>query len=348
MESAKVSSIDALRSFRAALIKFAESADSAIMDADADVRSTLIWLERDQITYWQGQIRKRHDLLERAREALRHKELFKSPHGGRASVVDEQKAVAKAKAALEEAEQKLINVKKSIQRLQKQMSEFQGQVQRLATSVQTDIPTAVADLDRMVALLDQYVALHSPVTAASAADKEAGEMSRAALAEARQQPDWNSLRSRTPSPATRAGVAPGLIAFGPWKSGEIKITQKEALAALDLSRVPVQSDQIIILARDVNDNERIYLERMDPAFPDDSGWYIGPAHAAGPPKLLALKIEQVLAMRPDFADIISLPPGYLLGMDEGGIAALLNAQDRDVWQEVRLSTQVPIDPPTEQ
>jgi hypothetical protein len=126
MEGAKVSSIDALRMFRAALIKFAETTGSALTDADADVRSTLIWLERDQSTYWKGQIRKRHDALERAKEALRHKQLYKGPAGGRQSDVDEQKMVSKCKAALMEAEQKLLAVKKSIVKLNKSMSDFLG------------------------------------------------------------------------------------------------------------------------------------------------------------------------------------------------------------------------------
>ncbi len=338
MESAKVSSIDALRGFRAALIKFAETAGSAITDADGDVRSTMIWLERDQLTYWKGQIRKRHDDLERAKEALRHKELFKSPHGGRASVVDEQKALARCKAALTEAEQKLINTKKSAMRLQKQMSEFTGQLQRLGTTVQSRIPAGVADLDRMVALLDQYVSMHAPAAATSSAEAESASMLRAVPDAAHPNADSKSLRKHTPTPATRAAVLPGLVAFGSWKTPEIKIAQLDALSTLNLSQVPITDDQIVILARDVSDAENVYLERMAPAFSNDSGWYIGDAHShASDQKLVALKVAEVLAMRSDFNSVLSFPLGSLLALDSNGIATILDARDRDLWADIRLS-----------
>ena len=42
--------------------------------------------------------------MERAKEALRHKQLYKSPTGGRQSDIDEMKMVAKCKKALEEAD----------------------------------------------------------------------------------------------------------------------------------------------------------------------------------------------------------------------------------------------------
>jgi len=333
MDSAKISSIDALRRFRAALIKFAESAGSALTDADADVRSTLIWLERDQLSWWQSQIRKRHDALERAKEALRHKQLFKASHGGRESVVDEQKAVEKAKLALAEAEQKLVNVRRSIQRLNKQMMEYQGQVQRLSSTVQTDVPRAVADLDRMVLLLDQYVSLRAIPSAAGAAESDESAMTRAAPSPQAQSIDWNSLRARTVSPSRRAETTRGLVSFGPWKSANATVEQQEILATLNLPRSDIAPDQLIVLARDVSESDRIYLERLDPAFPQDSGWYIGPADSPDEPNLIALPVAEVLAMRPDLANNLSLPRGFLLGMDEHGIAAILNDQGRDVWAD---------------
>ena len=340
MQGAKVTSIDALRGFRAALIKFAEVAGSALTDADSDVRGTLMWLERDQMTYWTGQIRKRHDALERAKEALRLKQLYKSPSGGRQSDVDEMKAVAKAKAALQEAETKLVNAKKSAQKLHKQMMEFTGQIQRLSSTVQSNVPRAIAELDRMVAVLDEYVSLHSPSAVRSAADADAAGMGRGAAEAPTATPvDWRSLRARTPGPSARAGAERGLVSFGQWKSGVVKVAQQDALRSLVMAPMPVEPGQIVLLARNVNDQERIYLQRMEPAFPGDSGWYIGPAQGDDEPTLAALVASQVLAMRPDFANILPLPRGVLLGMDAQGIAALLISDDTDVWASESPSPQ---------
>ncbi|HEX8524359.1 MAG TPA: hypothetical protein VF669_19040 [Tepidisphaeraceae bacterium] len=337
MESANVSSIDALRSFRAALIKFAESANYAITDADADVRGTLIWLERDQSVYWKNQIRKRHEALERAREALRHKELYKAPHGGRASVVDEQKMVAKCKAALAEAEQKLANVKKSILRLTKAQSEFIGQIQRLGTAVQSDLPAAIADLDRMVRLLDEYVSLRAPTATISAPEESNAAMTRATEAPTEEERDWATLRQITPSPAERAAVAPGLIFFGTWKSGTVKPAQLDAIKLLNLEESPVDVSQRVVLHREVSAAEHVYVERLAPAFPGDSGFFIGSADAApgDEPKLLSLSAGEVLEMREDFAALLKLPQGTLVGFDHDGIAALLDDHDQNLWPSVR-------------
>ena len=339
MEGAKVTSVDALRSFRAALIKFAETTSAALTDGDGDVRSTLMWLERDQTSYWSGQIRKRHDALERAKEALRHKQLYKSPTGGRQSDVDEQHMVAKCKAALAEAETKLANVKKSISRVRKQMMEFTGQTTRLSTTVQAVVPGAVAELDRMVALLDEYVALGAPELAKSTAEQaDAGAMGRAApeVADAAGKIDWARLRTSTPSPAARGSAPRGLVSFGPWKTGAVKVAEQDALAEIEMQRTPVDPQQMVILARNLIEQPAFYLEHLDPAFPSDSGWYIGaadPANVDANP--VSLTVGEVLAMRPDLANILLLPRGVLLGMDAHGIAALISADDTDVWAPVR-------------
>ena len=54
------------------------------------------WLERDQQTYWQFQMRKRHEDVVRCKEAVRMKKLFKGADGRPASSVDEEKALAVA------------------------------------------------------------------------------------------------------------------------------------------------------------------------------------------------------------------------------------------------------------
>src|SRR5947209_7152503 len=90
---ARVDSVEALKLFRLALAKFAESANTALADAEGELQRTLMWLETEQHTYWQGQVRKRTEILSKAKEALRMKKLFKGPAGGRQSVVDEEKAV---------------------------------------------------------------------------------------------------------------------------------------------------------------------------------------------------------------------------------------------------------------
>jgi len=159
MAEARVESVDAIKNFRRAWLKFAEAASVALTEAESDAVSTLRWLESEQKTYWQNQVRKMTELVSRCEEAVRHKRIFKDASGRTSSAVDEQKALAKAKRLKELAEEKLENVRKYTPRLNRDIQLYKGQAQRLGTFVASDIPTAAAKLDKIVATLEQYVAL---------------------------------------------------------------------------------------------------------------------------------------------------------------------------------------------
>src|SRR5437899_441381 len=147
MSEARVESIDAVKAFRQALWRFAEIANSALADAEADAQGTLRWLETEQRTYWQSNARKSQELVSRCEEALRHKRIFKDASGRTPSAVDEEKALAKAKRQLEYALERAENVRRYAPRVQREIMLYKGQVQRLSTFVAADIPTAVAKLD---------------------------------------------------------------------------------------------------------------------------------------------------------------------------------------------------------
>ena len=50
MSEARVDNIDAIRAFRAALLKFRDAANVAIADAESEAIGTMRWLEVDQRT----------------------------------------------------------------------------------------------------------------------------------------------------------------------------------------------------------------------------------------------------------------------------------------------------------
>lgn len=158
-DGARVDSIDALKHFRIALFKFQETANAALADVEGDLHKTQSWLDNEQLSYWQSQIRKRHEILERAKEALRMKKLFKDSSGRTPSAVDEEKAVRIAQVRIEEAQEKFAACRKYSRVLQHEVQNYRGNVQRFATLLQADIPTAAAALDSMTALLEQYVML---------------------------------------------------------------------------------------------------------------------------------------------------------------------------------------------
>jgi len=171
--AARVDSIDSLRSFRVALIKFGEEANTALASAEAEMQRMLGWLERDQLSFWQFQLRKRQEGLGRAQEALRQKKLFPDASGRFPTPIEEEKAVRKWKAAVEEAETKLAACKKYARLLQREIMNYKGGVNRFATAVQAEVPGAVARLDRMVDKLDAYVSLGGGTSSSSAPLREA-------------------------------------------------------------------------------------------------------------------------------------------------------------------------------
>src|SRR5690348_8227894 len=112
MPNAKVISVDAIKQFRVALVKFAESVNAALGNADSDVHRALAWLDMEAKSYWQSEGRKAQQKLAQAQEALRMKVLYKNIDGTTPSAVDEKKEVAKWKGRMEVCQQKLVNVQR--------------------------------------------------------------------------------------------------------------------------------------------------------------------------------------------------------------------------------------------
>jgi len=181
---AKVENVEQLKVLRRSLFKFAEAAGVALVDAESEMNRLLMWVQLEQQTYWQGQIRKRTDLVGRCEEAVRMKKLFVDSAGRRSSAIDEQKALDKAKKALEEAQTKFINCKKWSRKLDKEMQSYKGTVQRFATTVQGALPVAAAKLEAGILKLEEYLALGTPGERASTTADSSQVTTDAVLGEA--------------------------------------------------------------------------------------------------------------------------------------------------------------------
>jgi hypothetical protein len=167
----RIDSIDSLRAFRVAIWKFIESAQAALGDAESDVNKTLVWLSGEQETFWAHQIRLRTEAVNKAREKVRDKRLYKDASGRVQSAADEEKALKAALRRLEEAEQKLAATRKWARKIQHEIHNYKGGVQRLATMLSTDLPTAAARLEKLSIALGKYVAA-GPSVATSTAGRE--------------------------------------------------------------------------------------------------------------------------------------------------------------------------------
>jgi hypothetical protein len=153
---ANVQELDALKRLRAQIAKFVDALSTAIADASSDVNRTLHWLELEQTQKWKLELRKRHDKLQQALDALRQKQLFKGPSGERQSYVDEQKRVNQCKVSLEEAEQKLRLIAQHRNKLSREAVLFQGAMARLSSIAHNSGPSALAELGNLITALEKY------------------------------------------------------------------------------------------------------------------------------------------------------------------------------------------------
>jgi hypothetical protein len=213
MAEARVESIDALKSLKTAMIKFAEGANAALGDSESEVMRVMNWLENEQTSYWQMQHRKRTELVGRCKEQLRMKTIFKDSSGRQQSAVEEQKALKIAMRKLEESEFKITAIRKAIKRLEKEFPLYRGSVQRFATDVVVEVPAAVAHLENMLMSLEAYTALTVPVdvtsTAVSGSDAPIGSEQIGSMARAVDGKKEDDARDEDSAEAGPGPSAPG-------------------------------------------------------------------------------------------------------------------------------------------
>ena len=272
-QGANVQSIELLRELQTVLWKFREACVGSLDDVESDLRRTVIWLETEQDTYWKSQIRIRHEVLERAKEALRSKKIFKDASGRPQSVVEEQKALKIAMARMAEAEQKLANVRKWVRALQKEIELYKASVGRLSHSVESLVPAAVHQLDRLMTSLEAYVNLEIPQAAAQdTSDNSAGAgfANRAELLTEILTPR-PPVPLHVPSEEERASAkpVPSIDIPCPQISGEI-LDQLTTAAG----QLPIGSHQTLVARSAATAPTGFTLLRRSPLDADDSGWMV--------------------------------------------------------------------------
>lgn len=314
---------------------------AAIADAEGEIHRTLTWLETEQLSFWETQIRKRHDWVEKCKDAYRQKTLFKDVAGHRSSGFDERKALEKAQRALEEAGEKIINVKRNIRVLQKELQNYTGAVQRFSTDILVELPNTIAKIEKMESQLEQYVNLAAPETSGndssdsvSVSQLAAPSMSRGITAELRADAaDQERLRQRTPAASARLVAAAASQLDFLSSTSPLNGAQRMAVAAMNNNRHSPEPNQTLVICTDIIDPANIYLHRDVPAGALDTGWFVGPAGSEAPIEQIArTTVESLLAVRPDLREILALPQGFVVVIGPRGIAGVYNSKGLDMWK----------------
>jgi chromosome segregation ATPase len=164
-EAANVRSLDAIREFRLAVVKFKEQASHALSAVNVEIARTLDWLSHDQLKYWKEEVRRREDRVNEAKMDLHRCQLSKNAAGETPACTDQKVALTKAKKRLAEAEEKIETIRKWCQIIEHEISEYRGPSQQLAGALDAKFPQAINLLDRKLTVLEQYVNTAPPEAA---------------------------------------------------------------------------------------------------------------------------------------------------------------------------------------
>jgi hypothetical protein len=337
-EAARVDSVDVLKEFKIALWKFQEAATVALGDAESEMHRILLWLQTEQDSHWQHQIRKREEVVGRCREAVRMKKIFKDATGRQQSAIEEEKALKVALRNLEEAQQKLAMVRKWSRQLPKEIEMYKGGVQRFATTVQTDIPVAASHLDKLAQKLDAYLNLQSAAAGGlvgagdAATSSGAASMARGVAGVASVTDDELArLFAQVPAPDLRA-AAP---VTGEFNLAVPTIPQDQhapGMLPVTPRTLPAESTRIFV-AKGIREAGKIFLNRHpEPASIQDGEWSIQPAHPSEDLHWEAVTLADALKARPDWADLLGLPRGFSVIIDSAGISEVLDARRQPAWR----------------
>lgn len=155
---ARITSIDALESFRAELIQYITKARVALEDMTSETRRTKDWLDHDRTNYWNAQIRKRTKLLEQAEQELYSANLT-SPLASNAL---QKMAVQKAKRLVLEAEEKMRVISEWRKRFDRLSNPPLRQLDPLFALLGQDLPRGVVSLGETIKALQAYAETSSP------------------------------------------------------------------------------------------------------------------------------------------------------------------------------------------
>ena len=174
-QSARVTSIDALQDWKNALAVFQDHAKEAVVTLELEVRRMFDWLD-DQRRFWQAEIRRREDEVVQAKSELwRRKNMPIIEHP---DCVEQEKALRRAQARLDEAHHKLEKTRRWAPALKRAVDEYECHGRRLAAILESDVPRALGVLEQRIRSLDAYVALTPPADSTAMVSKDAAPTPR--------------------------------------------------------------------------------------------------------------------------------------------------------------------------
>ncbi|MBS0187190.1 MAG: hypothetical protein JSS51_03920 [Planctomycetes bacterium] len=336
-ESARLSSVSALRDLKVALSQFIEQVNVAFASVDAEIGRMGQWLQQERPAYYKNAIRKAEEAVTRAKSDISRKQYMRAPEP--VSVVEERKVLEKLKRRLEELQRKYDSVRKWAPIWEREAMMYKSTCRPLAECVQATLPRAIERLEKMAVAIEDYLRLE--VTSA-----DLKPLDSSAFGEAwNDQPDafvlkstvekYAHLRAMVISPEAASGLKPAPLET-PWQAGTVAPPDAETIGKLSLADTPPEKDDLVFLAWRAVSYEAVYLARRAPAARadgfTDSGWFIGPLEQPESPGGYACTtVASLLALVPGLQTLLALRPGSLAVLASGTVRSILDEGDRELW-----------------
>jgi hypothetical protein len=199
--SANVLSTQTLTDFKLVMCNFAEEARNALSGVDMELRRMRDWLERDQLGYWQSQVKRRQEDLMQARADL-HKRKISQQGSEAVSDADQKEALRLAQRRLQVAEEKVQLVKKLIPQLHHAIDEYHSHSQPLGDHLSGGFEKSLFTMDKMVGALDAYLALRAPSAPSLSSAQASGSGAAASQATSAQSATATAGEPSSSEPAT--------------------------------------------------------------------------------------------------------------------------------------------------
>ena len=337
-ESARITSIDALREMKASIAEFCDRVTAAFAAVDSDLTRTTLWLNQDQPAYYKQAIRRTEDQLGQARSQLLRKQLTRDPDP--VSVVEEKQRIDRLKRRLDELRQRQENVRRWAPQWERKAMMFMSARRGLAEAVHFELPRAMERLELASRALEEYVRLQPPsaelaptTTAESVAPPQRGVSTEPTPLSAADR--YALLREFAIAPENADGLSTTTVPLA-WEAGALPDSTQRAIADLASAAAAPNADDLVCVAWRALRSPGVFLVRGTPRRRPDglvnSGWFVGPMEspdtAAG---CVCLTVARLLELAPTFAPLLSLRPGGVVVIVNGEVKAVLDEQNHDLW-----------------
>jgi hypothetical protein len=157
-QSAQVTSVEAIESFRANLVVYLGKVRPVFEEINSQVQRLRFWLDNEQRRKWEQELRIRNRRLEEAKNELVGARLSNMREATSLQVM----AVQRTERAVREAEEKLTVIKRWDRELENQTDPLVRQLEQVQGFLATDMAKAVVYLSQVVKTLDAYTGVLPP------------------------------------------------------------------------------------------------------------------------------------------------------------------------------------------